>query len=169
MMTRSAIRAWPRHPLKPMEQSNWLSNRKAGWFVCYSVCVLAGLSYWFIICQNWTCLYYHGTRITPIKRMTADLFLINRSVVICPICVIRVPWQYYGSLFLSFKPPENNEIDNNPLFWLFFYFVRNLDRFWIDSFHGFNPFGWQQRKWGAEPISKSIQFDCWKPETTAKW
>ena len=46
-----------------------------------------------------------------------------------------------GSLFLSFKPPENNKIDNNPLFRLFFYFVRNLDRFWIDSFHDFSPFG----------------------------
>ena len=26
---------------------------------------------------------------------------------------------------------------NNPHFRLFFYFVRNLDRFWFDSFHGF--------------------------------
>ena len=43
--------------------------------------------------------------------------------------------------FLRFGPFVNWEIYNNPLFRLFFYFVRNLDRFWIDSFHGFNPLG----------------------------
>ena len=61
------------------------------------------------------------------------------------------------------------QIDNNPLFRLFFYFVRNLDRFWIDFFHGFDLSGWQQLKWGEQPIPKSVQFDCRKPETPTKW
>ena len=74
----------------------------------------------------------------------------NKSAFLCVICARLRPVNtskhtvksaFTGLLFLSFKPPENNKIDNNPLFRLFFYFVQNLDRFWIDSFHDFSPFG----------------------------
>ncbi len=42
----------------------------------------------------------------------------------------------FDSNILKFGPPVNLIDYNNPHFRLFFYFVRNLDRFWIDSFHG---------------------------------
>ena len=70
---------------------------------------------------------------------------------------------YYGSILANFEPSANRKIDNNPPFRPFFYFVRNSDPFWIDSFHGLSPPFWQQEKRGAHSVSKKCAI--WLPKT----
>ena len=72
----------------------------------------------------------------------------NKSAFLCVICARLRPvntskrtdkLSFIVSNMSSFGPPVNQIDYNNPHFRLFFYFVRNLDRFWFDFFHGFNP------------------------------
>ena len=93
-----------------------------------------------------------GRRFRRRRRRTQIIYCFkkNKSAFLCVICARLRPvntskrtdkLSFIVSNMSSFGPPVNQIDYNNPHFRLFFYFVRNLDRFSIDPFHDFNRLG----------------------------
>ena len=110
----------------------------------------------FVYCSHTICFFLVTVTKVLLVRRLACAWITDYSTI------ITVLWRQRLCLCKLEK-------DNNPPFQAFFYFVRNFDLFWIDFFHGFGLFNWQQRKWGAEVVLKSILFDCRKTEMPTMW